>query len=166
MSVGQLQVGEVRNYVERGKGYRRIPIVLDEDGMQSSNRRLVCCKPDENSQPTILVSSEFMKLSQNLREAGIWHEVGHVHFEHLWIGTFGDDQIQSGDARIKAIQRGEVVDFERAADEFAINRIGRDRFLAYLRYALETRPAGPRESMNDLGRRELALRIALVEGVK
>ena len=104
-----------------------------------------------------------MNIPFDLREAGIWHEVGHIHHEHP-IKMKYQDQTKLREARIKAIKSGGIVSEEKEADQFAIAHIGKDALSDFLRYVLSTRPTGDKSSLNDLGRRELENRISIING--
>jgi hypothetical protein len=114
--------------------------------------------------PKIQVSSAFMTLPRELREAGIWHEVGHVHHEHCFRHDFRN-QAQLTTARLKAIEEGQVLPMEVEADRFAVARAGRDALIAFLQHILSTRPTGGELGWNDMGRRELQIRIAAIEAL-
>jgi hypothetical protein len=103
-----------------------------------------------------------MTLSQELREAGVWHEVGHVHFEHHFKMGY-DSQLELREARKLAIEQGQVMAAEEEADRFAVARAGKEATLAFLNYILSTRPPGDMMSNNYLGRRELEIRIATIK---
>ena len=90
---------------------------------------------------------------------------GHIHHEHLAKAKFTDkDQVRS--ARISAVENGYVLPDEAEADRFAAARIGKDAFMGFLAYLLQTRPKGVHFSLNDVGARGLKLRIAAIQGPK
>jgi Zn-dependent protease with chaperone function len=156
-------VAEVRNYTMDGKRYRMIPVRLDDIEMQRSSMRFLASSWGRGG-PEIVVSSAFLALQINLREAAIWHEVGHIHYEHHLRSKF-QDQSQLRAARIAAIQKGQVVSHEAEADRFALVRVGSEALIEFLTHLLETRPQGGELGWNDAGRRELELRIAAVQAL-
>lgn len=160
---GPKQIGEVRNFTTDGSGCRAIHILLDDELMERISMRFVATSWGDRG-PEIHVSSAFMTLSRELREAGIWHEVGHVHYKHYSRHDFRD-QAQLRVARISAVERGEVLPLEEEADRFAVARAGKECVVGFLRYLLATRPTGRKLGWNDIGRRELELRIAAIEAL-
>ena len=151
------RVAYVRNYAENQRGFRSTPVVLD-DGLIKEWRMRFLAYSGRRPQDTIFVSNEFMDLAVGLREAAIWHEVGHVHFDHARRYDFSSQEgIQS--ARVDAIQNGRIVEWEAEADSFAVARVGPEAFIAFLTHVLGTRPTGAPTGLNELGRRELELRI-------
>lgn len=154
-------VAEVRNYTVDRKRYRMIPVRLDDFEMRRSSMRFLASSWGRGG-PEIVVSNAFMALPINFREAAIWHEVGHIHYEHHLQCKF-EDQSQLRAARIAAIQNGQVVSHEAEADRFALVRVGRDALVGFLTHLLETRPQGGKLGWNDAGKRELELRIAAVQ---
>lgn len=95
-----------------------------------------------------------MALPLSFREAGIWHEMGHIHYEH-YLKNVSGDQAQLRSARISAVEQGHVIPEEAEADHFAAARIGKDAVIGFLKYLLDTRPTGGQLGWNDLGKREL-----------
>ncbi len=59
-----------------------VPVLLDDSKMQRINMRFVATAW-ENRGPEIIVSQAFMALPLRFKEAAIWHEVGHVHYEQF-----------------------------------------------------------------------------------
>ena len=160
---GIRRVGEVRNYAVDDQTYRVVPILLDDAQLTQANMRFLLHHWTDRG-PEILTSSAFMNLPQRWREAGIWHEMGHVHHEHLLRGDFLDqDQLRT--ARRLATKEGHVMPYEGEADRFAVAQIGKDALVSFLEHLLETRPTGGRLGWNDMGRRELELRIAAIRTV-
>jgi len=155
-------VGELRNYTLDRKGYRRIQIVLDDILIKKINMRFLASNWNDTG-PTIYVSTAFMMLSCRLREAGIWHEVGHIHHEH-YLRTDFLDQRQLRDARRDAAKQGKILPHEEEADRFAVKQIGAGPVLDFLEYVLSTRPSGG--DINDFGRLELGIRIAAIRSNK
>ena len=70
----------------------------------------------------ICVGSRFMRLTPQFKEAAIWHEVGHFHCGHF----------RQKQTEIRG--RGKAVTRELEADQFAISKIGKDKFLSFLQY--------------------------------
>lgn len=157
---GVKTIGEVRNYDTNSKGYRRIHILLDDDLLNEINMRFLV-STWEKTGPKIYVSTAFMKLSQELREGAVWHEVGHIHYEH-YVGRAEDYRT----ARISAVEKGRVVPFEEQADLFAIKQVGKAALIDFLLLVLYTRPTGNKTGLNEIGRRELEIRIATIRAFK
>ena len=152
-------VGEVRNFTIDDQRYRTIRIALDDETLSAAHMRFLSLTY-YNANPAILVSTAFMNLPLNTREAAIWHEVGHVHYEHmLQEGMLEATPEEIRDARIAAINRGTVLTMELEADTFAVARAG-PAFVAFLEFLLSTRPTKGIE-WNNLGRKELERRIML-----
>lgn len=149
-------VGEVCNTATDGFHTRHVPIVLDDAELERAGFRLLAQEYD-GGKPSIVVSSTFMSLPENLREAAIWHEMGHVHHLHRFREPIRD-QAQRREDRLRAIEADDVVQEEKEADGFAVSRVGVQRVVDFLRYTLSTRPRGA--GLNDIGRRELELRLA------
>lgn len=126
--------------------------------------RIAAVRYGEDQNPIIVVGDQFMVLEPSLREACIWHEMGHVHFEHVFNGDFAS-QADRRAARLAATEAGGVLREETEADGFAVARVGKDAVLAYLDNTLRTRPSGGSLGWNDTGRRELELRIAAVRDI-
>jgi len=151
-------VGEIRNYTLDKSGYRRIQILFDDNMMKKIKMRfLVSHWPVQG--PEIIVSKAFMAIPKNLGRAGIWHEVGHIHHEHLLCTEFCN-QVQYKAARMSAVEQGTVLSFEAQADQFAIKKSGKEAIVAFLEYIHLTRPTGTR--LNDIGKKELELRIEAI----
>jgi hypothetical protein len=103
-----------------------------------------------------------MALPLNFRNVAIWHEVGHIHYEHILNPEF-QDQARLRAARLAAIKNGQVILHEAEADRFALERAGKDTVIEFLAYLLQTRPKGGKFGWNDAGRRELELRMAAIK---
>src|SRR3972149_3742765 len=114
-------VGEVRNYAIDRRGYRMVPILLDDAQMQRISMRFLVTSWGDRG-PEIIVSHTFMALPLSFREAALWHEIGHIHYEHSLSIDF-QDQTQLRAARIAVIQNGQVVSHEVEADRFALARL-------------------------------------------
>jgi hypothetical protein len=153
-------IGEVRNYAINKRGYRSVPLLLDDALMQRINMRFLATSWG-NRGPEITVSDAFMALPLNFREAGIWHEIGHIHHEHHLNHEF-QNQNQLRAARIAAIESGHVISHEAEADRFAIEHVRKEALIGFLIQLLRTRPTGGELGWNDAGRRELELRIATI----
>ena len=157
---GTNYVGEVRNYTLDRKGYRRVPILLDDALMKEINMRFLTASWDDKG-PAINVSTTFMMIPRRLREAGIWHEIGHIHHEHHLSGEFRD-QSQLRAARLTATKNGLVLPIEEEADRFAVQQSGKEALIDFLEYILGTRPSGEKLGLNEIGKRELEIRIASI----
>jgi hypothetical protein len=153
--------GEVRNYATNQGGYRSVPVLLDDELMQQIGMRFLVTSWGAQG-PSILVSGAFSDLPQHFRDAGIWHEMGHIHHKHHLQGEFSD-QNQLRAARIAAIKNGQVTPQEVEADRFAVARSGKEAIIGFLYHLLDTRPSGSQSGWNDLGKQELEIRIRLVK---
>lgn len=157
--------GEVRNYATTGSMYRRVPIRMGDDELKQIRMRFLALVYRE-MEPEIVVSSVFMTLPRTQREVGIWHEVGHVHHEHLFLSHFDEARrTDSREARWAASRRGAVLEIELEADRFAVQRSSQASVIAFLDWLLQSRPrseSGAPGGVNDLGRHELELRIAAI----
>ena len=158
--LGRINIAEVRNYTLDEMGYRRIHISCDDNLMKRINMRFLVSSWGDNG-PEIHVSKAFMNLPRSIGEAGIWHEVGHIHFEHSPQGEFRD-QAELRDARISAVKNGEVLSMENEADRFAIMHASKNALIDFLEYVHRTRPAGEKAGLNMIGKRELEIRIAAI----
>ncbi|MRS11634.1 MAG: hypothetical protein EG823_01000 [Actinobacteria bacterium] len=134
-------VGEVVNLATDGYHRRVVPIRLDDKYMSGIRMRLVVQR-HENAQPDIVVSSVFMSIPIELREAAIWHEVGHVHHLHVLDESVPVGQRERRRARLDAIAAGSIPATEQEADGFAVSRVGVDAVRAFLEYTLTTRILG------------------------
>ena len=159
-NTGVSQVGEVRNYTLDGNGYRPIPILLDDVQMNKIKMRFLVSTLNDNG-PKIVVSADFMKIPVRLREAGIWHEVGHIVYEHLLSDEFLD-QSQLKASRQMAIKKGIVLPMELEADCFAILQSGKESIIESLTYLMNTRSPDKKLELNELGKRELEIRITAI----
>ena len=157
------RIGEVRNYTTNRMGFRLVPVMLDDELMQRISMRYLATSWN-NLGPQIIASRAFTTLPQNFKDAGIWHEMGHVHHEHHLRADF-EDQAQLRAARIAAVKEKRVILLETEADMFAVSRAGKEKFIGFLTHVLETRPLGGTLSWNDLGRRELELRIKAIQAL-
>ncbi len=102
-----------------------------------------------------------MALPVNVREAGIWHEVGHIHYKHYFkMPIANQDELRK--TRIGYINSGNVMPIEKEADEFAVKRIGKEAVIDFLGFLLETRPGGNMNSLNEMGRKELESRMQII----
>lgn len=157
------QIGEVRNYAENNRGYRIIKIMHDEELMKRINMRYIVSDWTEDG-PSIYVSSKFIDLDTNMKNSGILHEVGHIHYEHFIKLELDQDEIR--ERRINAIQNENIMKEEVEADNFAIKKTGKGSMLEFLNYLKSTRPEGKSNGLNDLGKKELELRIARIEALE
>lgn len=157
---GTNYVGEVRNYTRDQKGYRRVPILLDDALMEEINMRFLATSWGDKG-PAIHVSTAFMMIPRRLRDAGIWHEMGHIHHEHHLRGEFRN-QSQLRASRLTAARNGLVLPVEEEADRFAVLQVGKEALIGFLEYVLCTRPSGEKLGLNEIGKRELEIRIAAI----
>jgi hypothetical protein len=156
-------VGEVYNYTLDRKGYRIVPLLLDDSMIKKINMRFLATSWS-NRGPEIVVSKGFMALPLTFREAGIWHEIGHIHHEHHFNVAF-KDQNQVRLARIAAIDNDQVIAHEAEADDFAVGRVGKEAVIGFLTHLLRTRPTDGKLGWNNAGRRELEIRIARIQNL-
>lgn len=147
-------IGEVRNYVKNQNVYRRILITHNDEELKAANYRLIACTFSEK--PRIVLSSLFLTLPLDLQLAGIWHEVGHIHYEHYldYPGTV---------EREKSVKTGKVIRHEREADLFALNYVPKEQLIEFLKWTLGSRPKSNSIDRNTIGAMELMLRIELLE---
>ncbi|HAR97065.1 MAG TPA: hypothetical protein DCR97_14060 [Deltaproteobacteria bacterium] len=154
-------VGEVRNYMSDLRRYRRIGIALGEEVLMRSHRRYLMTEWTARG-PRILVSRAFMTIPRSLREAGIWHEVGHIHHSH---GRFqeNDDEKTGGTSPGVAINRETLQVMEEAeADRFAVLKSGKEALTGFLEYLLHARVPAGWGGWDEPARRELRRRIASI----
>lgn len=159
-STGIENAGEVRNYSLNNTSYRRTPITLDDKLIKQIKMRFIASRWGDNG-PAIVVSEAFMNLPRPLRDAGVWHEMGHIHHEHL----LQDDYISQEkirESRITAVMNGKVISFETEADQFAVKYVKINVLADFLRYMLLTRPTGGDSGWNQIGKLELEMRIKAV----
>ena len=162
-TTGDRSLGEVRNYTADKKGFRRVPVLLDEELMKRIHMRFLVTSWGKQG-PEVTVGEAFQCLPQDFRDAGIWHEIGHIHHEHNLKLEFSD-QTRLRMARIAALKKGQVMPIEIEADQFAVTRIGKEALIGFLTHALRSRPTGGKQGWNDLGRRELELRIRIIQAL-
>lgn len=153
-------VAEIRNYALDQSGYRRVPVLLDDSRMEKIKMRLLASYWDDKG-PAIFVSTAFMKIPRDLREAGIWHEMGHIHHEHHFCAEYFD-QSELRLARISTIEKGAVLKMEEEADRFAVLQSSKRTLIEFLEYTLNSRPSGTVMGLNEIGKRELEIRIAAI----
>lgn len=67
-------IGEVRNYAVDGNGFRIMIIILDDKHMRKINMRYLGTSWNLRG-PIIYVSKQFIQLSEDMKLAGILHEV-------------------------------------------------------------------------------------------
>ncbi len=149
-------VAEIFNYAIESQAVRVIPVIRDDATLADASMRFLFVSWD-NQGPRITVNGCFLSLPKIWREAALWHEVGHVHYEHHFQEL--PDSLRS--VRISAIEGGGVMPQELEADVFAAARIGKAACIAFLRHLLSTRPRGT--AWNDLGAKELERRILAVQ---
>lgn len=153
-------VGEVRNYAGDLMRYRRIGISLRDDRLKRMNRRFLMTEWTATG-PKIRVSSAFMAIPRSLREAGIWHEVGHIHHGHRYSEGV-PSQTEREDSALITIDRKTLQEMEAAADGFAILHSSKEALKAFLEHLLRARPSAGKGGLNEIEKRELKARIAFV----
>lgn len=153
-------VANVRNFTIDKARYRQIPVLLDDDLLKRSNMRFLASMWP-NTGPKIYVSTAFLNLPLTIVEAGIWHEVGHIHYKHHLQDEY-NDQEQLRSARISAIEKGNVILSEQQADRFAVMQAGKEAMIGLLKHLLLTRPTGGAIGWNDIGKQELQIRITAI----
>lgn len=151
-------VGEVRNYTSDLKRYRRIGISLGDDLLKKMNIPLVMTEWTTTG-PRIRVSSVFMTIPRSLREAGIWHEVGHIHCRHPYAGA-GDPTEQGASSR-GATHHETLRAMEVAADRFAVLQSSKEAVKGFLERLLRAHPSG-RGGWDQIETRQLKARIASI----
>lgn len=134
-----------------------VPVLLDDELMKRISMRFLATLWG-NLGSEITISEAFRALPKDFREAGIWHEMGHIHHVHHLKGEFSN-QNQLRETRIAAVVSGQITWYEAEADRFAVARAGKAELIGLLTHLLETRPSGGKLSSNELGKRELELRI-------
>jgi hypothetical protein len=154
------KVADVLNYTIDETGYRVIPVLLDDDLMQRIDTRFMV-SIWEKTGPKIYVSTAYINLPREIGETGIWHEVGHIHHKHHLQNEFYDKG-KTIAARILAIENGNVMSIEKEADSFAVLQSGKEAMIGFLELLLRTRPTGGNFSFNEIGKRELQMRIETI----
>lgn len=150
---------EVRNYTINCNGYRKIEIIKNDVLMKKMRERFLASEDGEP--PIINVSRAFMKLPLNMREAAIWHEVGHIHYEHhSRLSVLSQEKLRT--KRIEYINAGDVMLEEKEADAFSVKQIGKEAMAEFLKYLLATRPRGDVNSLKEIGRKELENRLKII----
>jgi hypothetical protein len=153
-------VGEVRNYASDLRRYRRIGVSLGDDLLKKMNMRFLMTEWTTTG-PKIRVSTAFMTIPRSLREAGIWHEVGHIHHGHhsyeevrsqTGVGT--SPEMATGDGTVQAL--------EETADRFAVLQSSKEALKGFLEYLLRARSSAGSKGWNETERRELQTRIASI----
>ena len=158
---GRKTVADILNYTIDETGYRVIPVLLDDDLMKRIDTRCMV-SIWEKTGPKIYVSTAYINLPREIGETGIWHEVGHIHYEHHLQNEFYDKE-QTIVARILAIENGNVLSIEKEADSFAVLQSGKEAMIGFLELLLRTRPTGGNLSFNEIGKRELQMRIETIQ---
>lgn len=109
--------------------------------------------------PRIRVSAAFMAIPRSLREAGIWHEVGHIHYRHAC-----NEEITGETERGTAFETANgdgitLQQMEAAADRFAAFRSSKEALRGFLEHLLR---AVSHAGSNETERRKLKARIASI----
>jgi hypothetical protein len=153
-------VGEVRNYTIDLKRFRRIGISLDDAFLKKMNVRFLATEWT-GAGPRIRVSTTFMAIPRSLREAGVWHEVGHIHHGHHFRDNVrGQSELGAPDVTVAADEP--MPGMEEEADRFAVLQSNKEALTGFLEHLLRARPSGGRGGWNEIERRELEARIAAV----
>lgn len=152
-------VGIVRNYSIDNLHRRDIRIMKNDPDFEKTKFRLIAHAWGENG-PAIYGKELFFQLEDYAKEALIWHEVGHIHYEHTLKpeNQFGS-QSKLRDYRNSFVKNNDVWPIEIEADIFAVKRVGKTPYLRVLNAMLISRPRGEVDSLNELGRKELEIRI-------
>lgn len=153
-------VGEVRNYACDLRRYRRIGISLADDWLKKMNMGFLTTEWTTTG-PKIRVSTAFMAIPRSLREAGIWHEVGHIHHGHRHCEKVRS-QTELGASPVVAADYRTVQAMEETADRFAVLQSSKEALKGFLEYLLRARPSPGRGGWNEIERRELQGRIASI----
>lgn len=155
------QVGEVRNYTKDRSGYRVIPIACNNALLSRINMRFIVSGSEDN-RLAIIVNEAFLSLPKVWREAGVWHEVGHVHYEHFNT-VVNQEELRA--IRVQHAQNNKVMPQELEADQFAVERVGKAAVSEFLNFLLQTRLNGSFDGLNQLGCKELELRIKQIRNL-
>jgi hypothetical protein len=150
-------IGEVRNYAINKPGYRKIEIICDNGLLQNIRFRFLAVSWNEQG-PQIFLHTDIFHWPQEVINAAIWHEVGHIHYEHHLKNVYRD-QPELRTRRKECIMSGIIPPEESQADIFAVERVGKKPVIDCLEILLNSRPSGHRRSLNELGKKELSLRI-------
>lgn len=149
------QFAEVRNYyADNPSKYRFFKIINDDAKIKAIPMRFLAVSANLKD-PYILASNEFLKLPRSLQAAAIWHEIGHIHHGHKQAGS--QEEIRK--LRLSYIDSNQVMPDELEADQFATKRAGRDSVSRFIEHLIRTRPVGKEGDLNELGRKELQLRL-------
>lgn len=153
-------VGEVRNYASDLRRYRRIGISLGDETLRKANKRFLMTEWTARG-PRILVSKAFMTIPRSLREAGIWHEVGHIHHGHRSIEKASE---RTGCEAFppRGVDHEALQTMEEAADRFAVLQSSKEALRGFLEYLLRTRASCGEAGWNETERRDLQGRIASI----
>jgi hypothetical protein len=153
-------VGEVRNYASDLKHYRRIGISLGDDVLKKMKGQFLMTEWT-SAGPKIRVSTAFMAIPRSLREAGIWHEVGHIHLGHRYCDEIGN-RAEFGTTPMAIPDQAARQVMEEAADHFAVIQSSKDALKGFLEYLLHARPSALRGGWSEIERRELVRRISSI----
>lgn len=154
-------VGEVRNFAVDTSCYRRIKIIAEKDLRRKTGFRY-CCLKYEQTEPEIVVDRSLLGLPVAIRNAMIWHEVGHVHHEHV-INSLARSPESIRADRLAAISSGGVDSQELEADQFAVKQVGTEAVILFLKFLLESRANEKPSNLNSAACIELERRILLLE---
>jgi gamma-glutamylcyclotransferase len=149
--------GFVINYSLDFSNRRKIPIKRI-NSLETKHRFL--CMENSPFGPIIWVTGEFMALKIELREAGIWHEVGHVHHNHYMNENYQYTGNPNAE-RLKWLSQNKIAPEEAEADMFSVKKVGKENMLKSLNFLLETRRLLNEVSAN--AEKELSLRIKNIE---
>lgn len=154
-------IAQVRNFSTDEMSCRRLDVYLNPDFAAQRSMRFLCLISSDK-ELFIEVSPDFMALPPDMRLAGIWHEMGHIHHEHYLKDLEAHPEDDYNTIRHLAAKKGGVHHFELEADAFAVRQIGPEAVLKFLQFLLVTRPRGEKGSKNEAGRHELHLRIRAI----
>jgi hypothetical protein len=125
----------------------RVPIFLDDDYVMESKYRYIMTfleiieNDEKKPEHEIYVTSEFFSLyftNRKVFTAAIWHEIGHIHYRHEFRSDYKTDK----DARIQRLQNinnGILDPYEKEADYFAVQKVGRDDVIQTINFLINTR---------------------------
>jgi gamma-glutamylcyclotransferase len=150
-------VGEIRNYTLDETGVRKIKIIKDDKYLKETNMRFILSTWNEYG-PTIIVNADFLNLDENFQDVGLFHEIGHIHNEdHI---NFADEtNEEKSKRRINHILQNKLMSEEEKADYFALENVEKEDFIKFIKFLLNSRPNCSEFSKNNLGKRELEIRI-------
>lgn len=139
-------------------------IIWDNDFvLKERSTLLVTSAKNPSSFITIYLSNAYIKLllEKEYALAGIWHEIGHIHHEHLNL-DITQEEISRG--RYQAIENNQVYFQEREADAFATKIVGKNRMIQFLQFCKNNR-LKYNDANSGLAIKEFDLRINQIKRI-